>query len=232
MSIKLEGLALLRAPFEAHQIGKLPKGTKAQNTCPDAEKINCKVCGGWHHPRIRHLDYVGHAAITDRLLDCDAAWCWEPIAFGPDGLPTFDGDGGLWIRLTVCGVARIGYGNAKEKNDASSPGDRIKEVVGDAIRNAAMRFGAALELWHKGELHLAAEDGDDATRAKRPDDDALAAFEAKHLPAMREAAMGGSKALAVAFADLPKGPHTKAFWAAHQASLKAAAAAADVEAGA
>ena len=78
------------------------------------------------------------------------------------------------------------------------------------------------------------DDGNGAMRQnpQRPDDGAFAAFGAQHLPAMREAAMAGSKALAVAFADLPKGPQTKAFWAAHQASLKAAAAAADAEAGA
>ena len=78
------------------------------------------------------------------------------------------------------------------------------------------------------------DDGNGAMRqpARQQDDGAFSAFEAQHLPAMREAAMSGSKALAGAFADLPKGPHTKAFWAAHQASLKAAAAAADAEAGA
>ena len=33
----------------------------------------------------------------------------------------------------------------------------MKERIGDALRNAAMRFGAALELWHKGELHAEPE---------------------------------------------------------------------------
>jgi hypothetical protein len=33
-------------------------------------------------------------------------------------------------------------------------------VIGDALRNAAMRFGVALDLWHKGELH---PDGEGAT---------------------------------------------------------------------
>ncbi|MGN6537673.1 MAG: hypothetical protein ACTHKQ_18330, partial [Mesorhizobium sp.] len=28
-----------------------------------------------------------------------------------------------------------------------------KVRIGDALRNAAMRFGAALDLWHKGDLH-------------------------------------------------------------------------------
>jgi hypothetical protein len=55
----------------------------------------------------------------------------------------------MWIRLTVCGVTRLGYGHAGSKTG----GDAIKEVIGDALRNAAMRFGAALDLWHKGDLH-------------------------------------------------------------------------------
>lgn len=152
---KPTGLALMRAEFAPNQMSKLPKGTKAQNECPSDQKKNCNVCGGWHHPQIKHLDYVGHAAVTDRLLDCDPEWTWEPVAFGPDGLPALDASGGLWIRLTVCGVSRLGYGNAQDKG-AYSPGDRLKEVIGDSIRNAAMRFGAALELWHKGDLHLPA----------------------------------------------------------------------------
>lgn len=147
------GLVTMRAEFPSNQISKLPKGTKAQNECQPGEKINCKVCGGWHHPKIVHLDYVGHAALTDRLLDADPAWDWAPLALTPEGLPLFDSSGGLWIRLTVCGVSRIGYGHAAAKSHMD-PGAREKEVIGDALRNAAMRFGAALDLWHKGgDLH-------------------------------------------------------------------------------
>jgi 5'-3' exonuclease len=149
----LRGLALLRAPFEKHQISKLPKGTKDQNNCAPSEKRSCNVCGGWHHPKIIHLDYVGHAALTDRLLEADPMWSWEPMGLAPNGLPLFDASGGLWIRLTVCGVTRIGYGHAPIKQ-GQDPGAREKEIIGDALRNAAMRFGAALELWHKGDdLH-------------------------------------------------------------------------------
>jgi len=144
------GLAKLREPFPAHQISKLPKGTKAQNECPADQKVNCTICGGWHHPRIIHLDYVGHAALTDRLLDCDPGWYWEPLAIGQNGLPVLDGNGGMWIRLVVCGVSRLGYGDAQGK----AGGNAIKECIGDALRNAAMRFGAALDLWHKGDLHI------------------------------------------------------------------------------
>ena len=160
------GLDLLRAPFPDNLISKLPKATKAQNDAlrEDFKKgVRCKLCGGWHLPDVVHLDYVGHAALTHRLLDADPAWNWEPLAFSEYGLPLFDQSGGLWIKLTVCGQSRLGYGHAAGKPN-SDPGAREKEVIGDALRNAAMRFGAALDLWHKGDLHV---EGDDA-----PKDDA------------------------------------------------------------
>lgn len=149
-------LALLRAPFPPNQISKLPKPTKQQTDEVKADfkkGRRCQVCGSWHHPDVVHLDYVGHAALTDRLLDVDPHWTWEPVAFGQDGLPALDKNGGLWIKLTVCDMTRLGYGHA----DGKAGGDAIKEAIGDAMRNAAMRFGAALDLWHKGDLHAEPE---------------------------------------------------------------------------
>jgi hypothetical protein len=122
---KPTGLALLRAPFPDHAISKLPKPTISNDKWRELPKGKCSECGGWH------------------------ATSWEPLAFGPDGLPAVDKDGGMWIKLTVCGVTRYGYGDAQGK----SSGNAVKERIGDALRNAAMRFGAALDLWHKGELH-------------------------------------------------------------------------------
>lgn len=148
----IENLNLLREPFPEHLIDKLPKPTKAQTDAvkQDYKKGHrCTICGGWHHPKVAHLDYVGHAALTDRLLDVDPFWSWEPMSVDDRGLPAFDKTGGLWIRLTICGVTRIGYGCA----DGKTGGDAIKEIIGDGLRNSAMRFGAALDLWCKGELH-------------------------------------------------------------------------------
>lgn len=152
-----EGLALLRTPFPANQISYLPKGGIK-------------------------LAYVGHAALTDRLLDADPMWAWEPLAMSDNGLPVMDDMGGMWIRLTVCGVTRLGYGHAGTKTG----GDAIKEVIGDALRNAAMRFGAALDLWHKGDLHAHEEETSlerdlkasiDAAKEKRHDELADLALE-------------------------------------------------------
>lgn len=150
------GLALLRQEVPAHLIGKLPRVTcrvcsKGEN-CQQHRKVRCEVCHGYISSQHIHLDYVGHAETTSILLDADPAWSWEPMAFDADGLPKFDAINGLWIRLTVCGVTRIGYGTA-ENAGFKAKGDLVKEVIGDAIRNAAMRFGVALNLWAKTDIH-------------------------------------------------------------------------------
>ena len=144
-----ESLKKMREPFPANQINYLPKPTKKREEMEKIPKAICSICGGYHATKnIIHLSYVGHAALTDRLLEVDPCWTWEPLATDQNGLPAIDKDGGLWIRLTVCGVTRLGYGDAQGKTG----GDAMKERIGDALRNAAMRFGAALELWHKGDL--------------------------------------------------------------------------------
>jgi hypothetical protein len=168
---KTEGLELLRKPFEDHQIGKLPKPTRHQTDSVKSKQvraIKCNICEGWHHPDVIHLDYVGHAALTDRLLDVDPKWSWEPLAVDERGLPCFDNLQGLWIKLTVLGVTRLGYGSTDKK----AGGDAVKEIIGDALRNAAMRFGAALDLWHKGDLKPgASEPKPDPEEPRKPDVD-------------------------------------------------------------
>lgn len=176
------GIAKMREPFPTHQIAKLPKPVKKN----DDDKGRCDArsakysadgyyCGGWHSRSI-HLDYVGHAPLTDRLLDADPEWDWQPAyrdvnsqvlaAAASTGNPEIvrmvienappliDKDGGMWITLTVDGTTRLGYGDAQGKTGPNA----VKERIGDALRNAGMRFGAALDLWHKGELHLDDDD--------------------------------------------------------------------------
>lgn len=139
-------------------VSKLPKGKE------DKEKRRtCSTCGGYHDPGMFHLDYVGHADVTRILLEADPRWNWEPLARTPEGLPLFERDRngnavGLWIRLTVGGMTRLGYGSC-EANKAEAE----KELIGDALRNAAMRFGVALDLWSKSDA------GDGGGRDTAPD---------------------------------------------------------------
>jgi hypothetical protein len=151
------GLAKLRVPFPAEQISPLPKITCGKcskspaKECDNHRKGKCPECKNWITSAHMHLDYVGHAELTNRLLDADPLWDWEPLALDERGLPVFDGYGGLWIRLTVCGHSRLGYGDSQGKTGPNA----IKEAIGDALRNAAMRFGAALDLWAKSDLKAA-----------------------------------------------------------------------------
>jgi hypothetical protein len=113
---QIEALKRLREPFKSNEISKLPKPTKQQTdeVRADFKKgVRCDVCGGWHHPNVVHLDYVGHAALTDRLLKVDPFWHWDFLSVDDRGLPVLDNDGGMWIKLTVCGVTRLGYGDAQ-----------------------------------------------------------------------------------------------------------------------
>lgn len=167
--MKPEQAKALREAFPPAAVGKLPKPYNR-----DSQKGQCRECGGYHGLPAVHLDYVGHAATTDRLLSVDPEWSWEPVAYDPRGLPGIDEHGGLWIRLTICGVTRLGYGHAGGKKGP----DAIKEAIGDAIRNAAMRFGVALDLWAKEDISattspVSPDDADKPAQrlAAVPDDD-------------------------------------------------------------
>ena len=122
----------------------------AEWASPPAEMIDVIPKGGVE------LKYLGHAATTRALLECDPTWWWEPMSFDDYGQPRLvtDDQGrpvGLWIYLHVCGARRPGYGSC-----LPGKGDAVKELIGDAIRNAAMRFGVALSLWSSSHTEKAA----------------------------------------------------------------------------
>lgn len=156
MTENRDALLKLLEPFPAEQVGKLPRVTcgdcsDRRKTCSEHRKARCDVCKAWVSTKHIHLDYVGHADVTRRLLDTDPAWQWEALATDENGLPLLDTDDkdspvGMWIKLTVLGVTRLGYGSCP-----SGQNDAVKVLIGDALRNAAMRFGVALDLWAKGD---------------------------------------------------------------------------------
>jgi hypothetical protein len=104
----------LREKFPKEQVGKLPRTDKRPA-----------------------LDYVGHAAVTDRLNRYAPDWTYTI-----DKL--FDHGGTTYIAgtMTVGGISRVEYGDGKTP----------KEAIGNFIRRGAMRFGVALDLWSKEEL--------------------------------------------------------------------------------
>jgi len=155
---QIEALHKLREPFKPEEVRHLPrvwcgacKNAPRGQSCQQHPVTKCGKCKQ-KMPNGGHIDlaYVGHAEATNRLLNVDPFWDWEPLTVDERGLPQADGYKGLWIRLTVCGMTRLGYGHAGDKTG----GDAIKEVIGDAIRNAGMRFGMALDLWTTSDLEI------------------------------------------------------------------------------
>lgn len=96
-----------------------------------------------------YLDYLGHAAVTRILTEADPYWTWEPVAWDADGTPLIRAQGKrlvLWGRLTVLGKTILCCGTC----DAGK-WEPEKELVGDLLRNGAMRLGVGLSLWAKEE---------------------------------------------------------------------------------
>ena len=94
------------------------------------------------------LDFVGHADITRILIEVDPLWTWEPCgwALGRPDIHVENGIATMWARLTLLGKTMIGLGSCR-----ADKGDYEKELIGDFLRNASMRFGICLSLWTKSE---------------------------------------------------------------------------------
>lgn len=123
----------LRRPFDPKLIQKLPATQKRPA-----------------------LDYVGHAAVTDRLNKEAPGWTYEIVRFveiggdaSSDGLPHL---------MAVYGYMKIGSVVRYEVGEADGVaeyGRELKGAMSDFIRRAAMRFGVALDMWAKEDLNVA-----------------------------------------------------------------------------
>lgn len=141
----------LSAKFPDSQVSKKPKfrAAKVNGKTDTSGYAHCNICGGWHPTKgVIHLDYVGHADITTRLNDVAGPenWSIEPMAYNADGTPLMS-DGGMWCWMTIGETRKMCFGDAQGKTGP----DAIKEIIGDAIRNGAMRFGVGTYLWSKSD---------------------------------------------------------------------------------
>ena len=109
---------------------------------PPAELIDTLPKGGVQ------LRYLSHIWVRKALQDADPDWYWEPMGYDSDGQPVIERDSqgnpvGFWIWLHLLGTKMPGYGSVE-------PGkrDAVKELIGDSLRNAAMRLIGG-QLWVK-----------------------------------------------------------------------------------
>ena len=143
MTMTKEMSAILRAEFDPSHISKFPPNSGAK----------------------AGLSYVGHAAVTNRILDADPCATWDFFPVDASGAPVFDGLNGIWVRMTIGGVTRSEYGaepctieeGTPKKGGSYSRKEAMEAQViarqsamASAFNRAAMRFGVALNLWHKG----------------------------------------------------------------------------------
>ena len=175
-----ERLTALRAPFPDDAVSLKPVYTGSYEYAdeydgggriPESAWGKCDLCGRYHALPAKHLRYVGHARITERLNDVDPEWDYQFLAVDDAGLPVIRG-GSMWIELTICGITKKGVGDAGNKSGPNA----IKEMIGDAIRNAAMRVGCGLEMWFE-------QDDEDTSMPldlppQRTESDSVAPFEA------------------------------------------------------
>jgi hypothetical protein len=101
------------------------------------------------------LDFVGHADITRILIEIDPYWSWEPCGWaqGRPAIHVENGTATMWGWLTVHGKELLGVGSVR-----ADKGDYEKELIGDFLRNASMRYGIALSLWSKSQFASLVED--------------------------------------------------------------------------
>jgi hypothetical protein len=176
----------LAAPFPPEVISYRPQpwckpcNDAPGKVCGKHAEEKCKTCGNTLTNAHFDAEYVGHADTTTRLNEVDPAWSWEPayrdvdrevlmaaIASGNPEIvklvienspPKYDQFRGMWMKLVVHddqGDAheRLCYGDAGTKSGPNA----VKELIGDGIRNGAMRFGVATGLWSKSERAAARE---------------------------------------------------------------------------
>lgn len=109
---------------------------------PPADMVGSLPKGG------TELDYMGHAAVTRALILIDPEWSWEPVV-DERGIPIIEHTGKrlvMWGSLTVLGKTVVCCGTCEDRKFEPE-----KELIGDLLRNGAMRFGVGLSLWSKDE---------------------------------------------------------------------------------
>lgn len=139
---------------KVEQFNSKMRGILEKYGVPDPKIVGKRPQGGIQ------LDYVSHAEITRILIEVDPCWDWEPVAWGPDGLPAVtvvNGKAHMFGKLTINGVTRMEVGSAPHNKQ-----ELYKELVSDFLTRGAMRFGIALSLWSKQDWE------DDSQPVSRP----------------------------------------------------------------
>lgn len=140
VSMNAEVSAATAARKRSLELGQIP----ARWANPPSELISKLPKGG------AQLDYMGHADVTLALIQIDPSFEYGWLT-KEDGSMMVNKVGDLFVLegwLTVLGHTRRGVGTCESRKN-----EVHKELIGDLLRNCAMRFGVATTLWSKAERH-------------------------------------------------------------------------------
>lgn len=126
------------APNRADLLARIP----TQWANPPAELVSTLPKGG------TKLDYMGHADITLALISIDPNYEYGWLT-NTDGTMLIQDKG---KRLVLEGWVKVhGHTHRGVGTCESNKFEPEKELIGDLLRNCAMRFGFATSLWSKSE---------------------------------------------------------------------------------
>lgn len=183
-----------------------------------------------HTEKKVNLTYLSWAWAWAEALKADPAATFKVETFKRDQYteePFMTLPGGtamVWVTVTIFGKPMTCQLPVMDNRNKAIPNPDAFQV-----NTAIMRcMTKALGLHGLGLYIYAGEDLPEG--APSPSDEEDEAFEEKHLAALRDASLSGIEALQEAFKAIPMSQAKSRFWVKHQASLKAAAGAANAKA--
>ncbi len=178
-----------------------------------------------HTEKKQNLTYLSWAWAWAEALKADPKATYKVEMFEGKCFMDINGTAMVWVTVTIfdkpmtCQLPVMDHRNKAIQNPDAF---QVNTAIMRCMTKALSLHGLGLYIY-AGE-DLPESEAQELANTKIA---GLEEFEAATLPAMREAALQGSEALAAAFQALPKSAHKAAFWQAQGPALKKAAKAAD-----
>jgi hypothetical protein len=178
-----------------------------------------------HTEKKQNLTYLSWAWAWAEALKADPKATYKVEMFEGKCFMDINGTAMVWVTVTIfdkpmtCQMPVMDHRNKAIQNPDAF---QVNTAIMRCMTKALSLHGLGLYIY-AGE-DLPESEAQELANTKMA---GLEEYEAQTLPAMREAALQGSEALAAAFQALPKSAHKAAFWQAQGPALKKAAKTAD-----
>ena len=178
-----------------------------------------------HTEKKQNLTYLSWAWAWAEALKADPKATYKVEMFEGKCFMDINGTAMVWVTVTIfdkpmtCQLPVMDHRNKAIQNPDAF---QVNTAIMRCMTKALSLHGLGLYIY-AGE-DLPESEAQELANTKMA---GLEEYEAQTLPAMREAALQGSEALAAAFQALPKSAHKAVFWQAQGPALKKAAKTAD-----